>query len=182
MATAHSLTVIESKPAVQTEIENYLNTREKAKATLVSIGEEIDKVGPDLAQQVVAQSVGKPKLDADAVLAQYKAAKTKHDQLQEKKAAIEFLLDAVSKRLDELKSLSSVDFVIVLNRQIAEHEKLNAKTQAEADRTEAALEQLKKELKEIVDAHPDAAAARPTPASSTSGTASSAARSKSKAR
>jgi chromosome segregation ATPase len=151
MATA-SLTVIDSRPAAQTEIENYLSTRE-----LVGIEEDIAKVGPDLAHQIVAQAVGKPKLDPDAVVAPFKAAKTKHDQLQEKKAAIEFLLDALAKRLEQLKSQSPSDFVIVLNQHIAATEQQATKTQDEANRVAAELEQLKKELKEIVDAHPDAA-------------------------
>jgi chromosome segregation ATPase len=185
MATAQ-LTVIDSKPAAQTEIENYLSTREKAKAALVGIEGEIAKVGPDLAQQIVAQTVGKPTLEPDAVVVPFKAAKTKHDQLQEKKAAIEFLLEALAKRLEEMKSRSPADFVIVLNQHIAAHEQQATKTQEEADRVAAELEQLKKELKEIVDAHPDAASSttagyKPGAAGSGS-TASSAPRSKPKTR
>ena len=185
MATA-SLTVIDNKPAAQTEIENYLSTREKAKAALVAVEQDIAKIGPDLAQQIVTQAVGKPKLDPDAVVVPFKAAKAKHDQLQEKKAAIELLLDAIAKRLDELKKQSPSDFVIVLNQHIAARQQEAAKTKADADRVEAELEQLKIELEKLLKDYPDAApsgVADPTSGSTGSGSsASSAARSKSKSR
>jgi hypothetical protein len=185
MATA-SLAVIDSRPAAQTEIENYLSTREKAKAALVAIEQELAKIGPDLAQQIVAQAVGKAKLDPDAVAVPFKAAKAKHDQLCEKKAAIELLLEAIAKRLDELKEQSPSDFVIVLNQHIAARQQEAAKTKADADRVEAELDQLKKELEKILKDHPDAApggvAASASGSTSSGSSASSAARSKSKTR
>jgi hypothetical protein len=168
MATAgQALTLVAGKSAPQTEIENYLDLREKAKSALIELEAELLKIPADLAQQVASQAASKPKLDTDALLSQYKAAKAKHDQLLEKKAAVQFLLDAVSKRLDELKASSPADFIIVLKQRIAEQEEVTSKEHDEAERAKAALEELNDELDEIVKAHPAAAgsaAAAPAPA------------------
>src|SRR5262245_17119017 len=115
---AQALTVVAAQPTPQQQIASYLEVREQAKAALIDLAAERQKIPADLAQQVVTQTAGKP-LDIAAVLALYKAAKQKDDQLQEKTTAIEFLLDAVNSRLDELKESSPADFIIVLRQRIA---------------------------------------------------------------
>jgi hypothetical protein len=179
MATAgQALALVAAKSAPQTEIESYLDLREKTKSALIELEAERLKVPADLVQQVASQAAGKPKLDTDALLAQYKTAKTKQDQLQEKKAAVEFLLDAVGKRLEELKSSSSADFIIVLKQRIAVQEKVTTKEQDEAQQAQAVLKELNRELNEIVRAYPSAAssaaaspsAAAPASAASSGGT------------
>jgi hypothetical protein len=154
---AQALTVVAATSTPQTEIANYLDVREQAKAALVELEAERRKVPADLAQQIALQAAGKPKLDTDAVFAQYNTAKTKDDQLQDKKAAIQFLLEAVSTRLDELKESSPADFIIVLRQRIAEQQKVTTKEQDEAQHAQDRLDELNRELEDIVTKHPDAA-------------------------
>jgi hypothetical protein len=153
---AQALTVVAVQPAPQQQIASYLDVREQAKAALIELAAERQKIPADLAQQVVTQTAGKP-LDIAAVLALYKAAKLKDDQLQEKTTAIEFLLDAVNARLDELKESSPADFIIVLRQRIAEQQKVTVKEQDEAQHAQATLDELNRELEDIVNKHPDAA-------------------------
>jgi hypothetical protein len=154
---AQALTVVAVQPAPQQQIASYVDVREQAKAALIELAAEQQKVPADLAQQVVAQAAGKPQLDTDAVLALYKTAKQKGDQLQDKTTAIGFLLDAVNKRLDELKESSPADFIIVLRQRIAEQQKVTAKEQDEAQHAQATLDELNHELEDLVTKHPDAA-------------------------
>jgi hypothetical protein len=149
-----ALTVVDNR---QTEIENYLDVRQKATSALSDINDKIAKVLPDLAEQVVAQSSGKPKLDIDTVLSQYKAAKAKHDLLQEEKGAINAVREAVNTHLNELKLSSPIDFVHVIDRQIAVWQQLASKTEEEAHRAKHAIEELSEERNDIVGKYPDAA-------------------------
>jgi hypothetical protein len=159
-----ALAVVENP---QTEIENYLDVRQKATSALSDLNDAIAKVLPDLAEQVVSQSSGKPKLDIDTVLSQYKAAKAKHDLLQEQKGAINALREAVNTHLNELKLSSPIDFVHVIDRRIAVWQQLATKTEEEAQRAKDAIEELSEERNDIVGKYPDAAksaAAAPTAA------------------
>jgi hypothetical protein len=149
-----ALTVVDNP---QTEIENYLAVRQKAISALSDLNDEIAKVLPDLAEQVVSQSSGKPKLDIDAVLSQYKAAKAKHDLLQEEKGAVNAVREAVNTHLNELKLSSPIDFVLVIDRQIAVWQQLAAKTEEEAQRAKLAIKELSEERNDIVGKYPDAA-------------------------
>jgi hypothetical protein len=155
-AAAQALTVVAAQSSPQKEIANYLDLREQAKAALIELEAERLNIPADLARQIASQAAGKPKLDTDAVLAQYKSVKTKQDQLQDKTAALEFLLNAVNTRLDELKASLLADFTIVLRQRITEQHQVTTKEQDEAQHAQELLDALNREFDEITQ-HPEPA-------------------------
>jgi hypothetical protein len=144
-----ALALVETKPSPQSEITSLLNARENAKATLFALDEDVRKLTADTAQQLITQALGASKIDADAVLAQYKAAQAKQVQLAEMKVAVGFLLQALDARADELKLSSPAEFIIALKMRITEQQKASTKTKEDAKQAQAALDDLNKELAAI---------------------------------
>lgn len=162
MATAGQVVPFtEGKVSPQTEIEGYIDTREKARVALEALIQEIPpaaaKLKTDFAKHVVAQQFGKRNLDTDFLAGQYSAAKAKLDQLQEKQIALETLLEGLRKRLEELKQFAPADYLLVLDKRIAEQQKLVASTQTNAQLAQDVLNDLNAERTAILAASPGAA-------------------------
>jgi hypothetical protein len=151
----------DGKMSPQTEIESYIDTREKARAALDALIQEIPqaaaKFKADFAKQAVVQHAGKPKLDAESLAGQFKAAKAKLDQLVEKQLALETLLDGVKDRLEELKLSAPAEYILVLDKRIAEQQKVATTTQTDALAAQTVLDDLNAERAAILAASPGAA-------------------------
>jgi len=123
------------------EITNCLDALEKVDSALKDLADESN---PHLAKQIAAELVGKPKLDPDAVLTKYKAMEAKRNQLKEKENAMTYTRDELVTRLKELKSSSPTEFDQVLNKRMAEQEKVRDKAQEEARHADKKLKELAK--------------------------------------
>jgi paraquat-inducible protein B len=162
MATAGQVVPFaDGKVSPQTEIEGYIDTREKARVALDALIQEIPpaaaKLKTDFAKQAVAQQAGKPKVDTDSLAGLYKSAKAKLDQLQEKQRALETLLEGVKERLEELKKAAPADYILVLDKRIEEQKKVAASEQTEAELALNVLKDLNAERDEILAASPSSA-------------------------
>jgi hypothetical protein len=123
------------------EITRCLDALEKVDSALKDLADESNS---HLAKQIAAELVGKPKLDPDSVLTKYKAMEAKRNQLKEKQDAITFMRDELVTRLKELKSSSPTEFDQVLNKRMAEQEKVRDKAQEEVRHADKKLKELGK--------------------------------------
>jgi vacuolar-type H+-ATPase subunit I/STV1 len=164
MAMATTGQVVPFTAGGPAEIDTYIDMIGKVYFAMKDLDDEWAKIDPDLAKQITADSAGKPKLDADAVLTKYKAMLVKKDQLEEKRKAMEAALESVTARLEELKKSSPSEYIQVLDKRIAEQRKISTKTQDETSRAQEALKALIDERDQVAATH---TAANPPPSTST---------------
>jgi hypothetical protein len=162
---AQALMLVEDSAAIQVEIENELEARDKADAAWMVLDDEVETIRANAAKQFALQSSGKPVVDTDAALAQFKESKAKLDGVEAKKEALNFLLDALEARLEQLQADARDDYVAVLKRKINEQEKAFEMSEDGAEKAKELLDRLNQELATLVPAAaPAAGEAPPGPA------------------
>jgi hypothetical protein len=149
---AQALMLVEDSAAIQVEIENELEARDKADAAWMALDDEAATTRANAAKQFAAQSSGKPVVDTDAALAQFKESKAKLDGIEAKKEALNFLLDALEARLEQLRDDARDDYVAVLKRKISDQEKVFEKSEDGAEKAKELLDRLNQELATLVPA------------------------------
>ncbi len=158
---AQALMLVEDSVAIQAEIQNELEARDKAEAAWLALDDEVGIITADAARQFATQSSGNPAIDPDAALVQFNAIKLKLDGVEAKKNALGFLEEALDTRLKQLQSDAHDDYVAVLKRKIVEQEKAFEKSEDNADQAKASLDRLKQELAELDAGGPAVPAAVP---------------------